>query len=495
MRAASIQHIILLYTHLVLICISYSVLAFENVETSGPSCSVQQAPPTVPIDGIECSAANESASIDQAKDRAWKFAPIIKFHPDERYYPQSMPVWYNASRLVLPDGSDPRVQKEYRTLIGSTGVSDEERDSIIAGASFSEDGGSSADIYYTVENYDGRFWLYNYDIFYSWNGCSNQELSLGDEVLKYLMCPAGEHEGDLERLSVLVCKSDFSIKRIGYNQHAWSEVRDCDAGDCPIDAGGHPIVYSSLESHALYPEDNGFHVYYNLGPLFVGDRTGDDPERMFVPNFKNVVYVPPLLEIQDEALDWARFSGNWGSLLPATSTALFCFPENQGLLFENACPASPATQLVTSVSSGVDLAKPASEQFMNGPLFRPSNYQIKGTNVSPILESEVSFLTCADDASGQGRSSPVAELLASPILTEPPPMGDPTVAEGSSVESTNGATVLAPPVMQPMASDPPSVTQPIVSNMPASDAICRYGGLSILSVMCLMFVCNTMYGG
>ena len=494
MKAVSMLQIILLNIHLIIVCTRYKVVAFENVETSGPSCSVQQAPPKIPVEGIPCSAAaNESGSIDQAKDRAWTFAPIVKFHPDERYYPQNMPVWYNASRLVMPDGSDPRVQREYRTLIGSTGVSDQEREDIIAGAPFSEDGKSSADIYYTVESYDGRFWLYNYDIFYSWNGCSNQELLLDNEVLKYVMCPAGEHEVDLERLSVLVCKSDFSMKRIGYNQHAWSEVRDCDAGDCPIDPGGHPIVYSSLESHALYPENNGFHVYYNLGGLFVGDRTGDDSERMFIPNPDNVVYVPPLSEIQEEpliqdaTLDWARFPGNWGLLLPETSTALFCFPEDGGLLFENNCPASPATQLIISLASGVDLAKPADAQFMHGPLFRPSNYQIIGTNVAPILESGVSFLTCADDASGKERTSPVA-VGASPDLPGSL-MDDPAVPEENNIESTDESNVLTPPVMQPMASEPPSVSTPIDSNMPASDAICQYGGLSIP----YFFVYNIMY--
>jgi hypothetical protein len=144
-----------------------------------------------------------------------------------------------------------------------------------------------------------------------------------------------------------------------------------------------------------------------------------------------------------------------------------------------------------SVASGVDLAKPASEQFMNGPLFRPSNYQIKGTNVAPILESEVSFLTCADDASGQGRSSPVPELASPPTLPGPPPVDDPAVPEVDSIVPKNDDNILPPPVMQPMANEPPSVTKHI-DEMPASDAIrCNCGWLSILSVVYCMFLYNT----
>jgi hypothetical protein len=38
---------------------------------------------------------------------------------------------------------------------------------------------------------------------------------------------------------------------------------------------------------------------------------------------------------------------------------------------------------------------------MHGPLFRPSNFQIKGTEVAPILESGITMLTCADDVAAR----------------------------------------------------------------------------------------------
>lgn len=80
------------------------------VATSGSTCSVPQ--PSKKPTSSSCSPG--SSSIEDAKSKAWVFAPIVKFHPYEKYYLQSMPEWYAASRLVPPaDGL-----KEYRTLLG-----------------------------------------------------------------------------------------------------------------------------------------------------------------------------------------------------------------------------------------------------------------------------------------------------------------------------------------------------------------------------------------
>lgn len=214
------------------------------------------------------------------------------------------------------------------------------------------------------------------------------------------MCPAGVHETDLERLSVLVCKTDLdTIQKIGYNQHAWSEVRDCDrdASSCPRDAiTGNPVVYAGLESHALYPEDNGFHVYYSLGPLFVGDRTGDDPARFFTPTKENIKYIPPLDVLPNSPeWDWARFEGNWGKLVEPEMVTLQCLSDDSMTYIE--CPDSGATSLIVSVAGTQELSKPLSEQVMMGSLFRPANYQIKGTEIPPIVESGITALTCPDD--------------------------------------------------------------------------------------------------
>ena len=306
----------------------------HKVSTSNTThCTVPNPPvkPTV----IQC-APNTTATLEDAKAMAWKYAPVLKFHPLELYHLESMNEWFDSSSIYLTDfkeypnssynfivanqtNRDLLGPRTFATLLNST--SDTEvarREKVLAGAPF-VDGKSTADMFYTVTDYSDSLWMYNFNLFYSWNGCSNQNVALSfngtTDVQGYLMCPAGVHEADLERMSMLVCKSDQKIKQIAYSQHAWNEVRNCQIeGQCPLDEEtGNPISYVALEGHGNYPESpgTGFHVYTyygssidgfplnNIGGVYIGDRTGDDPEKTFIPTPENVKYIPPLWEIQD----------------------------------------------------------------------------------------------------------------------------------------------------------------------------------------------------
>jgi hypothetical protein len=69
------------------------------------------------------------------------------------------------------------------------------------------------------------------------------------QLLVYL-CPHCVAAADLERVSVLACKGSAEIKQLSYSQHSWSEVRNCEAGQCHFDEEGHPIVYAgNLSRH------------------------------------------------------------------------------------------------------------------------------------------------------------------------------------------------------------------------------------------------------
>lgn len=182
--------------------------------------------------------------------------------------------------------------RSFASLINSTLVTEEERSDIVGGAPF-EDGLSTARLYYSVAPvYDSRgpgrgqpvpgLWMYTYHIFYSWNGCSNQDFSLSlngtRNVVQYLLCtcaaagagacpcagscprdallclpacllglenqlpgsggcpdgsagPWGVHEGDWEHIVVLVCDGDDSIQQVGWrcNGGGGGDVRRCAA--------------------------------------------------------------------------------------------------------------------------------------------------------------------------------------------------------------------------------------------------------------------------
>ena len=311
---------------------------------------------------------------------------MTHLHTDMLFYflMQDMATWYNASTIFLtdfkpyPNSTFNFIEanqtnkallgpKTFASLLNSTKITKQERQALLDGAPFDADGRSTAPLYYTVEDYSDSLWLYNFNFFYSWNGCSNQIVSLSFngslDTERYIMCPAGIHEGDLERVSMLVCKSDLKIKRIAYSQHGWTEVRNCEVeGDCPFDeATGNPITYVALEGHGNYPTNDGFHVYFyqgselgnavvldNLGGVYVGDRTGDDPERTFIPTPENVVYIPPAWEIEEQLAltddgqwQWAVFPGNWGAPLSASPLDLYCFGDNDTTIV--ACPSNSTT--------------------------------------------------------------------------------------------------------------------------------------------------------
>lgn len=244
------------------------------------------------------------------------------------------------------------------------------------------------------------YWLYNYELFFGWNGCSSQEYALPNtpsSYLSYYMCPAGVHEADLEIVSVLVCKSDLvaGAKRVGYNQHAWSEIRNCDdAVGCPTE-DGHPVAYASLGGHALYPENDApFHVYFHdpKYPVWVGDRTADGG-KTFVPTQENVKFLPSLDGLPEGAeWDWARFGGNWGRIFAEEldpPTSIRCFSEDGLSFVECGADKRGVVEIIKLGASLTSDSGPAREQFMNGPLQRSATYQIIGNKLPPVLESGV----------------------------------------------------------------------------------------------------------
>ena len=166
-------------------------------------------------------------------------------------------------------------------------------------------------------------------------------------VTNYIMCPAGVHEADWERVSVLVCKSDWQVKRMAFSQHTWAEERDCTVeGQCLKDPEtGHYMTFAGLDSHANYPEPSDFKVYEyingnvssavkldNLGGLYIGDRNNPDPYRKWVPSPELMLYVPPPTTFNDTLNStnlWMMYPGNWGAPLQLPAVSLDCLNDAQ----------------------------------------------------------------------------------------------------------------------------------------------------------------------
>ena len=388
---------------------------------------------------------------------------------------QDMDVWYNASQIYLTDykpfpnstynyivanvtNRDLLGPKSFATILNSTTLTEEEQAEILAGAPF-VDGKSTAKIFYTVTNYNESLWMYNYNLYYSWNGCSNQAVALSFngtvDVKPYIMCPAGVHEGDLERMSMLVCKNDQKIKQITYSQHAWSEVRNCQVeGQCLFDnVTGNPISYVGLDSHANYPNNDGnFHVYFyqggnvsgiglaNIGGVYIADRTGEDPSKTFIPTPENIIPIPPLWAIEEgydglnsEEWQWAVYPGNWGAPLVQPPLSLKCL--NQEATEYIQCDQnSTVIKAIYTIANLLDFSKLVGDQEqvsnsyaiqnvgnfstvgypdITGPLFRAFSYQYISGNTAPILTQNVTKLVCPKDVLALQEIPDLNELDAS----------------------------------------------------------------------------------
>lgn len=406
---------------------------------------------------------NPPSSLDEAVQNGYRFAPLVKYHPDEMYYMESPDAWFADSQEFPAPGNG--LSKPFRTKFdGDISLNDAAKLAENAGTAFDASGKSTATVYFTVQEYADDYWLYNYQLFFGWNGCSSQAYATQDgQYLSYQMCPAGVHECDLEIVSVLVCKSDLisGPRRVGYNQHAWSEIRSCDDGDrgCQLN-GTHPIAYVALGGHALYPENNApFHVYYHAPnlPVWVGDRTAEGG-KTWEPTQENVKWLPIIDGLpEDASWEWARFIGNWGRIFAdVPETTIQCFSDDDSSGFVE-CGADKAgmLQIIKAGAALTNESKPAQDQFLSGPLYRSPTYQILGNKEPPVFQQIASgVLQCPKDVASGEASVSTQELLPpldqpaenAPAVSVVPVVNDTTLAAPAGAGMDQAVSVTTPTV-------------------------------------------------
>jgi hypothetical protein len=153
---------------------------------------------------------------------AWRYAPQLRFHPDERNLPADLRTALANGTLTCRDG------RWYVDLPNGTR----------RGESF------SAPVDFTVVDRDGRRFLV-YRVFYNYN----DKTAFGD------------HEADLELFSVELDQHDRPVAALYYghgkpHRVPWADVqRD----------GNHPVSYVASGSHASYPQPGHYPIAKGLG--------------------------------------------------------------------------------------------------------------------------------------------------------------------------------------------------------------------------------------
>ncbi|KAK9829158.1 hypothetical protein WJX72_004238 [[Myrmecia] bisecta] len=324
-----------------------------QLQATSPSCNV----PTQARNLSAPLCPSQAATEDDARALAWRFAPRLYFHPVEQYHLEDPSFYFSQAAFYGAIGTtnDPVVAvqeaiasvypylllpKSYITVIGTPNET-----ALLAGAPYDGQGRSTAKVFYNIVDTGTGAWVFNYNLYYSYNGCGNIDLSLAFHgeysAVDGYVCPIGIHEGDWERVSVTVCKGSSTPSQVSYSQHGWQQVLDCTAGECPFDENGHPVSYVALNSHANYPISSPLNLYSlkrlnflaNLDGIYIGDRTLVNPNLTFVPTPDNIVELPDIENItaDNAAQDgWAFYTGNWGKIpLPPQETTITCLNDNQ----------------------------------------------------------------------------------------------------------------------------------------------------------------------
>ena len=161
----------------------------------------------------------------------------------------------------------------------------------------------------------------------------------------------------------------------------------------------------------------------NIGGVYIGDRTGDDPDRTFVPTPENIKYIPSLWEIQDpngginqSEWRWAEFPGNWGAPLVQAPLKLWCLDRSLDRYAECDRNSTTIQAVYTIVNTlGISEVVQGQEQVgsfaiqsagnltrvpypdITGPLFRGFSYEYFAGDPAPILTQELYNMTCPVD--------------------------------------------------------------------------------------------------
>lgn len=239
--------------------------------------------------------------------------PIFYLHSDERYFPVKFNDYIDECLLKHKEteqiyradekfnteifnewiDTDPNVNSGNFTLFLPNG-----RDSNIVSKHFPNEQQlyENIPIYvHQINNEQEEKYLYFvFSHMYAWNGSSK---------ILWGCAKAGEHQADIEHVTIEVDKTNLQIKRIYYSIHnggKWVDVKDVERDE----KTNRPIVYIAKHSHASYPNE-GNHYRFS----FVTKDECDKGIR-WDPS-QNIIWIDRFNR-SDKSLNWVYFNGDTG---------------------------------------------------------------------------------------------------------------------------------------------------------------------------------------
>lgn len=312
-----------------------------------------------------CDTDAPAASLAKARASAWRWAPRVSFHPDERYFLDSAARYLDASVLFGPNGehlgpaTPANVRRQIEAGFANATCTVATWDvGNWSGMPLDSNNMSTAPIYANVYLGQEGQWVYNFWLYYSWNPPSsfqvNRQRQEGGrwEWLDVLFDGGyGLHEGDWESVTVEMCP-DLSrpLKQV-LRTHWFNSAYDCTKNECEFAPGSngtnttHMDVLCALGGHASYQRSKeASEVMYSvvnassdlvmpcgIHALTRTDRTWAPEEGAahFQPTEENVIVLdaPSDVDWGDASADanatwqqleavglhpWSAYPGRWG---------------------------------------------------------------------------------------------------------------------------------------------------------------------------------------
>lgn len=238
-----------------------------------------------------------------------RYAPIVHFHPLERYFPCSLE-WLlhhcclrhtrSSLRLLQPTQRDLAVHWQADHPEGATPYLD---------ISSSGYGGhlESAPSYVTVQEWDTCFEV-TYLMLYAYQGPQTAHWHLSRQPYDCLIRDFGRHQGDLEWVSLRLDKQSLQPLEMGLQAHG--KVRTVPWARCPHHQN-HPLVRVALHGHACALQGEADRVVQRRlgGMLSICDLYRDGGP-VWRPTLRVVGLDDQGEPINDEV--WAKFQGRIG---------------------------------------------------------------------------------------------------------------------------------------------------------------------------------------
>lgn len=205
-------------------------------------------------------------------DQVEKYSPVWCFHPREDCFPCSIEFLLKGSTLKnKSDGSFSVPNPTQNDLLLNRA------DNYFIEVNSSQFGGmvdGSSPVYYAVQKGDNNTIVISYIALFAFQ--SGQTLNVGGFNIDVIINDYGKHQGDIERVSVILNASDNSLVQVNYEAHG--DTKSYPPNEVLFE-GTHPIVNFALGGHSCHNSfQKGLRVVDDDAKIFqvlslMGDRT------------------------------------------------------------------------------------------------------------------------------------------------------------------------------------------------------------------------------